>query len=78
MNLPIKFPDEADVIAEEAARFRALPIEIRVHELNECFKTYWFLIAASGRAQQLTEFALEEEQLSHRAIQEFVARHGNE
>ncbi len=78
MDLPIKFPDEADVIAEDAARFQALSNESRVRELNECFKTYWFLIRASGRAQQLVDFALEEERLSHVAIQEFAKRHGYE
>ena len=78
MDIPIKFPDEADVIAEDAARFQALPDERRVRELDECFKTYWFLINASGRAQQLVDFALEEERLSHLAVLEFAKRHGYE
>ena len=78
MNLPIKFPDDADVIAEEASRFRSLSNVCRVREFDECFKTYWFLIRASGRAQQLIDFALEEERLSYLAIQEFAKRHGHE
>jgi hypothetical protein len=78
MNLPIKFPDEADVIAEEAARFRALSDESRVRELDECFKTYWFLINVSDRSQRLVDFALEEERFSHLAIREFAKRHGYE
>ena len=76
MKLPIKFPNDLDAIAEDVARFRALSNEDRVRELDECFKTYWFLINASGRAQQLVDFALEEERLSHLAIQEFAKRHG--
>ena len=68
--------DEADVIAEEAARFRALSNEQQVHELDECFKLYQFLIKTSGRAQQLIDFGLEEERLSHLAVLEFAKRHG--
>ena len=75
MDLPIKFPDEADVIAEEAARFRALPDAERVKELEEAFQTYHFLIEASGRADELKRFAEEEEEQGRAAIREFVARY---
>ena len=37
MNLPIKFPSDAEVIAEEAARFRALSPRARVQTLGEMY-----------------------------------------
>jgi hypothetical protein len=78
VDLPIKFPDDADVIAEDAARFRALSSDSRVRALGECFQEYLFLISTSGRAEQLNNFALEEERQSQSAIRDFVARHGHE
>jgi hypothetical protein len=76
MNLPIQFPSESDVIAEEAACFRGLPDEEKVRALDDCFRTYLFLLSASGRAGELKRLAEEEERRAQVAIQEFAARHG--
>ena len=76
MNLPIRFPNEADAIAEDAARFRALSPEAQVRELDECFRLYHFLRLTSGRAERLDLFAAEEERLGWKSIQEFASRHG--
>jgi len=76
MDLPIRFPSETDVIAAEAARFRALSDEDRVRALGDCFREYLFLRASSGRPAELDRFAQEEEDRARLAIQEFVARHG--
>ena len=76
MDLPIRFPDDADVIAEEAARFRALSDEDKVRALEECWRVYQFLIANSDRKTELRRLAEDDEELAHRAIQEFAARHG--
>ena len=76
MKIPIRFPSEADVIAEEAARFRGLSDEEKVRALNDCFRTYLFLLSASGRAEELKHRAEEEETRARVAIQEFAARHG--
>jgi hypothetical protein len=75
MEIPIQFPSEADVIAEEAARFRALSDEEQVRALGEGFQTYLFLLATSGRAEELTRLAEEDERRARVAIQEFAARH---
>jgi hypothetical protein len=75
VNLPIQFPDDADVIAEEAARFRALSSDSRVRALGDCFRDYLFLTAASDRAEELSGFAQEEERQTQTALREFVARH---
>jgi hypothetical protein len=75
MDLPIRFPDEADIIAEEAARFRALSGEAKVRALGDCFQDYLFLATASGRKDELDRFAEEEDRLRRQAIQDFAARH---
>jgi hypothetical protein len=75
MNLPIRFPNDADVIYEDAARFRALSPEEQVRELDECFRLYRFLRTTSGRPEMIDRVAEEEERLGWKAIQEFAARH---
>ncbi len=75
MNLPIRFPNDADVIAEDAARFRALPPDDRVRLLGSCFRDYLSLRAISGRSEQMDRFAEEEEALERKAVLEFAARH---
>jgi len=76
MNLPIRFPNDADVIYEDAARFRALTPREQVRELNDCFRLYQFLRTTSGRAEQIDRLADEDERLGREAILEFAARHG--
>jgi hypothetical protein len=76
MNLPIKFPSDAAVIAEEAARFRALSPESRVLALGEMFRLYHFLASRSAHPVALARLAQEEEERGRKAIEEFVARHG--
>ena len=75
MNLPIRFPNDADVIAADAARFRALTAEEQVRLLGSCFQDYQSLRMVSGRAEQIDRFAEEEERLEWKAILEFAARH---
>ena len=76
MNLPIKFPNEADVITEEVARFRKLSPEARIRALNEMYRLYQFLIANSGRPDILIRLANEDEERNRKAIEEFAAKHG--
>jgi hypothetical protein len=62
MNLPIKFPSDADVIIEEVARFRALSPENR-------------MMRRSPRAAFLRDYTLEQESRARQALKEFVARY---
>lgn len=78
MNLPIKFPDNAQVIAEEAARFRALTPDDRARTLGEMFQLYTFLAEHSGRPEAIAQLAREEEANERKAIEEFAARHASE
>jgi hypothetical protein len=76
MNIPIKFPNDGEVIAEEAARFRALSPERRVRALGEMFRLYRFLASNAAQPEAVARFAQEEEQRGRKAVEEFIARHG--
>ena len=76
MNLPIKFPSNTEVIAEEAARFRALSPEARVRTLGEMFRLYHFLAAQSTRPEAVERLAREDEERGRKVVEAFVARHG--
>ena len=76
MELPIQFPNESDVIYDEAMRFRALSPAQKIHEINEAFRLYQFLRTSSGRAEQIDLYAEEMERLGRQSIQEFASRHG--
>jgi hypothetical protein len=75
MNLPIHFPTDADVIADDVARFRALSPEQQVRTLGEMFSVYCFLEKNSDRPEALAQLAQEAEDSYRKAVDEFVARH---
>jgi len=75
MDLPIKFPSDAEVIAEEAARFRALSPERRVRTLGEMFRLYHFLATNATQPEALARLARQEEERGRKAVEEFLARH---
>lgn len=75
MNIPIQFPDNAEIIAEEAARFRALSPEQRVRTFDEMFELYTYLTRSSDRPDALARVARDEEENERQAIREFAARH---
>ena len=75
MNVPISFPADAVVIAEETARFRALSPEERVRTLGEMFRLYHFLASNSTLPDALAQFAREDEDRGRKAVEEFSARH---
>jgi hypothetical protein len=76
MDLPIKFPDDADVIAEEAARFRALSPAERLRAIRGIIATGELIIRRSPKAEFLRAYKLEQEKLARETIKEFIARHG--
>jgi hypothetical protein len=76
MKIPIKFPNDAEVIAEETARFRALSPERRVRALGEMFRLYYFLASHAAQPEAVARFAQEEEERDRKAVEEFIARHG--
>ncbi len=75
MELPIRFPSDEDVIAEDVARFRALSDEDQVRTLGEMFRTYYFLVERATKPEAISRFAIEDEDRGRRAVEEFVKRH---
>jgi hypothetical protein len=75
MDLPIRFPTDAEVIAEEAARFRALSPDDQVRTLGEMVYLYHFLADRSSRPEYAARYAADEEAAGRSAIEEFIARH---
>ncbi len=75
MDLPIKFPSDAEVIVEEVARFRALTSVERVQTLGEMVRMYHFLADHAARPEAVARFAADDEARGRAAVEEFVARH---
>lgn len=75
MEIPIKFPSDADVIAEEAARFRALSPRQRLNHIRGMLTAGWMMIERSPKSEFLRQFAADQEELGKQAVKEFIARH---
>jgi hypothetical protein len=75
MDLPIKFPDDADVIAEEAARFRALSPAERVRSIRGVVSAGALMMARSPKADFLRAEIDRQEEVGRQAVREFIARH---
>jgi hypothetical protein len=76
MELPIKFPSEAEVIAEDVARFRALSGQARLQAIRDVVNAGAQLLEQSPNAAFLRRYADEQEKQGCREIKEFIARHG--
>jgi len=75
MKLPINFPADADVIAEEVARFRALSPENRLRSIRGVLATGAMMISRSPKAEFLREYTQDQEDRTRRSVREFWARH---
>jgi hypothetical protein len=75
MDLPIKFPSDADVIVEEVARFRALTPEERIRSIRGILEAGALMMRQSPKAAFLREHTLQQEELYRQAVKEFIARH---
>jgi hypothetical protein len=77
MKLPVQFPSDADVIAEEAARFRALSSRARIQVIRGLLDAGVLIVRNSPRSAFLKKHAAEQESASRRAVREFLARHAD-
>jgi hypothetical protein len=75
MQLPIAFPSDAEIIAEEAARFRALSPADRLRSIRALLAAGALMMQRSPKAAFLLEYTQEQENRSRQAVQEFLARH---
>ena len=77
MNVPIQFPSDAEVIAEEVARFRALSPEGRVRSIRGLLAAGALMMQISPKAAFLRDYTLEQENRARQAVKEFLARHAS-
>ena len=75
MDLPIKFPSDAEVIIEEVARFRALSPESRLRSIRGLLAAGALMMRRSPKAAFLRDYTLQEEDRARQAVKEFLARH---
>lgn len=75
MKLPITFPSDAEVIAEEAARFRALSPEHRIRSIRGLLAAGALMIRQSPRTDFIHRYSLEQEEVARQSIKEFLTRH---
>jgi hypothetical protein len=76
MQLPVDFPTDFQVIAEEAERFRALSSKDRLEAVRGLLLAGELAIQKSPRSAFLKEYAVQQECEQRSAIMEFIARHG--
>lgn len=77
MRLPVKFPSDAEVVADEAARYRALSSDQRLAVLRGILDAGWLMLGNASRPEFIRQCAEEQERAAQRAIRDFVARHGH-
>lgn len=75
MDLLLKFRNNADVIAEAAARWRALSPEEWVRSFRGILRAGALLMRQAENKEYLRQYRLEQEELARRAIRELIARH---
>lgn len=75
MNLPIKFPSDAAVVAEEAARFRGLSPADRLRSIQALLAAGALIMRQSTKSAFLREYSLEQKNLERQAVKEFISRH---
>jgi hypothetical protein len=75
MDLPIRFPSDADVITEDVARFRALSDEDRVRSIRGLFAAGALMMRLSPKAAFMREYSLEQENRARQAVKDFLKRH---
>lgn len=75
IDIPIKFPSDADVNAEEAARFRALTPAQQVRVIEDTISTGDWMMRKSEKYDFMRQYYREQEDLNQKAIKEFISRH---
>ena len=75
MDVSLKFPSDAEVIAEEAARFRALSPAERMRVIRDLLNAGSLIMRQSPNAEFMRAYSAEQEELAQKAVKEFIARH---
>lgn len=75
MGFPLQFPNSADVIAERAARWRALTPEEWMRSYRGLLRAGEVMLRRAPNKEYLRQYRLEQKELARRAIKELIARH---
>ena len=75
MIMPIQFPSDSQVIAEEGARFRELAPEGRMESIRGLLAAGTQMMRRSPKSAFLREYSLQLELLAREAIKGFLTRH---
>ncbi|MSR60604.1 MAG: hypothetical protein EXS05_23680 [Planctomycetaceae bacterium] len=75
MDLPIKFSSDAQVIAEEVARFRALSPANRMQSIRGMLAAGALIMRHSPKAAFLRDYTQDQENRARQAVKDFIARH---
>jgi hypothetical protein len=76
MELPVRFPNTADVIADDARRFGALTNEQRIEAIRSLLDAGALMLENSPQSAFLRQYAIQQEDAWRKSIQEFLSRHG--
>jgi hypothetical protein len=71
----LRFPSDADVVAEEAGRFRLLSPTERMASIRSVVAAGELLLARSPRREFLQAYRQRQEDLARQAVREFTDRH---
>lgn len=77
MKLPVRFPNDAAVIVEQTAQFRALSAAQRIRSIRGLLTAGALLMSRSPKEAFLREQTVVQENLARQAVKEFLSRHGN-
>jgi hypothetical protein len=75
MDLPAKFPSQADVVIDDVKRFRALSPQDRMRVIRGLLNAGELMLNRSPKAAFMRDHMLEEKNLARQAVKEFIARH---
>ena len=75
MDLPVKFPNDTDVLLEDVARFRALSPQDQVRSLEGLLNAGALILRNSPKAAWASQYAAEQEIIAQQNIREFIAHH---
>ena len=74
----LRFPSDAAVVADEAARFRRASPAERLRAIRSALQAGALLIQRSPRREFLEAYRHDQEEAAREAIQRFVARHAQQ
>jgi hypothetical protein len=77
MKLPIQFPTDVEIIAEEVAAFRRLSPVNRLRSIRGLIAAGALMMRRSPKSEFLQRHAQEQERIAQQSLKEFLHRHAD-